>query len=125
MIEDIAAYLADQLGLQIGQNLFIGFLPDGPTNATAIYEYQGQAPSQEQGTGRIIEERLSLQFKFRGDDYQEVSLRANQALHALCSEDSGFEIHPMQSPFSLGWSSGICEFAFNARIRRNGRINKA
>lgn len=116
MIEDLAEYLVNKLNLELGKNLFIGFWPDSPSNATGIFEYQGQSPCQELGTGRIVEERLAFQFKFRGNRYREVSSRSNEAFQALCSEECAFEVHPLQSPFSLGWSGDTCEFAFNARV---------
>lgn len=116
MIMAVTEFLATELSLFIGQNLFISFMPDKPDECLTVYQYQGQPPEIEQGTGRVIEEKLAFQFVFRGNNYNEVEERADLAFHSLCSDENEFNLIPLQSPFSLGWKNGACKFSFNIRV---------
>lgn len=116
MIIQITEYLEAQLSLTMGQDLFIGFMPDKPSDCTTLYQYQGERPGIEMGTGQVVEEKIAIQLVFRGENYEEVSNRAQSAFYSLCSEDNEFHIVPQQSPFSLGKVFSKWKFVFNVRV---------
>ena len=83
LIEDIATYLAAQLHLTVGSDIFVSHLPPTPDTAIAVLEAGGEAPPF---TGV---ERRRIQVIVRDSDYSAGSTSSASVLSAL-NNKTGF-----------------------------------
>lgn len=100
---DIAEYLQTQAIGTVGTNIFVGYLPDTPTTAIAIYDTAGR-PSQ------IHEiDRPNFQVVVRDTSYLNAATKI-QSIQALLQNLTNTtingqfyaDISNLQAPFSIG-----------------------
>jgi hypothetical protein len=102
LLEDLATALqAADIGT-LGADLFLGWLPDAPDNALALYETGGQPPSYTHHVLTPAIVRPSIQVMVRDQEYVSGRERINDAYAVLCSLTSYLAIQPLQPPFALG-----------------------
>lgn len=108
VLDEVTGFLAGQLGLTLGADLFAQYLPDAPDLAMVIYEYAGEAPSWTHDGLGIAYERPRIQVVARGniEDYQSARTMAANAFQALVQVKNlvlaGVRyvvVEPLQSPF--------------------------
>lgn len=80
--------LTGLLGLVLGTNLFLGFMPTGPDGCTALYEYDGLPPVETMGltSPRIDKPRVQVVCRGAVDDYltpRDLAMSIRSALAAL------------------------------------------
>lgn len=102
LLEDLAIALQSAAVGTLGTDLFLGWLPDAPAAAMALYETGGQPPSyiHQALTPAII--RPSVQVMVRDTEYATGRERMQDAYDALCALSSYLLVSPLQEPFSLG-----------------------
>ena len=70
MLEDIGGYIDAQTTLTLGTDLFLGLIPDTPSNCVSVFENGGVAPDFTMGTNNLPQlERPELQFIVRNSSY--------------------------------------------------------
>lgn len=70
MLDDLGAYLDTNSSLTLGTDLFLGVLPETPSNCVALFENGGVSPDFTLGTNNLpILERPELQFIVRNSSY--------------------------------------------------------
>lgn len=70
LLEDIGGYIDTNTSLTLGTNLFLGLLPETPSNCVAIFEESGVSGLYTQGTSNLPRlERPQLQFIVRNESY--------------------------------------------------------
>ena len=94
LVADIATRLAAGGFGTLGTNLFIGYLPDQPDVAMAVYGQPGVAPISAMGeaVGAIVLERPNVQILCRGVSFPAVEtaiLATIPCLEAICEEVVG------------------------------------
>lgn len=117
LIEDIAAYLATELHLTVGTNVFVSHLPPAPDVAIAVLDSGGEAA---QFTGV---ERRRVQVMVRDGAYDAGAATAGRVLSALNGKTgfiSGRSISfsaAMALPIYLGVEEGgLHSFSLNFLI---------
>jgi hypothetical protein len=102
LLEDLATALQDADVGTLGTNLFLGWLPDAPDNALALYETGGQPPSYTHHALTPAIARPSIQVMVRDHEYVSGRERIDEAYAVLCGLSSYLAIQPIQPPFALG-----------------------
>lgn len=70
MLDDLGAYLDTNSSLVLGTDLFLGVLPEIPSNCVALFENSGVSPDFTLGTNNLpILERPELQVIVRNGSY--------------------------------------------------------
>lgn len=70
MLEDIGGYVDTNTSLTLGTDLFLGVLPDAPSNCVALFENGGVSGLYTLGTDNLPKlERPQLQFIVRNASY--------------------------------------------------------
>ena len=70
LLEDIGGYIDTNTSLTLGTDLFLGLLPETPSNCVSIFENSGVAPLFTQGSaGLPVLEKPQLQFIVRDASY--------------------------------------------------------
>jgi hypothetical protein len=109
-IDDVAGYLAVQMGLTVGTNIFIGKKPPKPNTLMWVSEYPGLPDEPDLGMNRSRLEFARLQVGSRGEpnDYYTPELNvqlAKTALARVVNTTINFreyrEIGILQPPFFL------------------------
>ena len=128
VLDEIGAYLAANGIGTVGTDLFLGFLPDTPDAAVAIYETGGMEPyrAMRSSAGQPVAERPSIQVVCRNVayEYQTARTTADSAWKLL--EGLGdttlagvryLWAAAVQSPFLMGRDdSGRVLIAFNVDL---------
>jgi hypothetical protein len=82
LADDIAAYLQTAGIGTVGTDIFVGHLPDAPSNCLAVIQNGGESPEMAGPiTGQI--ERPRLIVRVRNSTYLNGSTKANAVLKAL------------------------------------------
>lgn len=129
LVQEVGTYLASQLSLTRGTNLFEGIMPETPNACLAVLTYAG-GPS-ELGFGvttGVQYEQPGLAIWCRGEpnDYTTPRDQAHSARQALAKVQatslSGTLYHyiiPLQSPFVLETDENERRvLAFNCRVKK-------
>jgi hypothetical protein len=70
MLDDLGAYLDTNSALTLGTDLFLGILPETPSNCVALFENSGVSPDFTLGANNLpILERPELQVIVRNASY--------------------------------------------------------
>ena len=91
VLEALADRLTSASVATVGNNLFIGLMPDSPNLCVALYEYAGTAPLEVLRDNDATLERPSVQVLVRGgrNDYptaHALAIAARDALTAITDE---------------------------------------
>jgi hypothetical protein len=105
----------------LSTDLFLGWLPDEPDAALALYETPGQPPTyiHQAVTPAIL--HPSVQVLVRDTDYASGRARIQDAYDTLCALGTYLALRPLQEPFALGRDANDRpRFAVNFVITQRG-----
>lgn len=84
MLEDLGGYLDTQTALTLGTDLFLGLLPDTPSNCVAMLENSGVGPDFTMGSNNLPKlERPEIQVIVRNSSYATGRSLADTIYRAL------------------------------------------
>lgn len=127
MLDDIAAYLAEQNIGKVGTSIFRGSMPDMPDNCIVVYEYAGSPPDLALDGTEI--EQPGLQVRVRNKSYSAGRAVIESVITALSPMANKYlsgtfylSIIVNQSPAPLAKDArGRQEWAVNFSVRKERR----
>lgn len=82
MADDVAEYLEDQAVGTVGTSIFVGHMPDAPSDCIAVIQSGGESPEMAGPISGQIE-RPRLIVRVRNTSYASGASKANDVLKAL------------------------------------------
>lgn len=127
MLDDIAAYLAEQNIGTVGTSIFKGSMPDSPDNCIVVYEYAGLPPDLALDGKEI--EQPGLQVRVRNKSYSAGREAIESVITALSPTANKYlsgtfylSIIVNQSPAPLGKDAkNRHEWTVNFSVRKERR----